>query len=471
MNLPQEKVVEEGSYRDRNGSVFYHNDTVYRGISKKALQNWKILSQTRFFEEACRRGEVVQTRHVDGLEESLPQRSKDQWAAVLWHESIPFVSYPYEWSFSALKDAALLQLRLFLDALDEEIALKDASSFNIQWRGTLPVFIDIPSFEPWTAGEPWIGYRQFCQLFLYPLLLQAYKNVSFQPWLRGRIDGIEPEEMNNLMSWRDRLRGGVLSHVFLHSRFEKAFNNRKSGVKAQLSDSGFSKALIKANVHRLERLVDGLNWGQTKSEWSNYGKGAHYSAEDKQAKECFVRKVVSSRQWPLAWDLGCNQGLYTRILAEYADTVVAMDADHLTIDRLYRKLKEEANRRILPLVINLADPPPALGWRGRERKSLIERGRPSLTLCLALIHHIVIQANIPLADFIEWLRTLGGALVIEFVTREDQMVQRLLQNKVDDYADYDQGYFEYVLQQNFRIVQKQDLHSGTRILYFAEPLS
>jgi len=471
MNLPQKEGIEEGSYRDRNGSVFYYNHTVYRGISQKALHNWKILSQTRFFDEFCNCGEIVKTQQVDWDDEGLPLASRSQWAAVLRHESIPFVSYPYEWSFSALKDAGLLQLRLFLQSLKEDIGLKDASAFNIQWRGTRPVFIDIPSFEPWVAGEPWIGYRQFCQLFLYPLLLQAYKNIHFQPWLRGRLDGIEPQEMNNIMSWRDRLRAGVMSHVFLHSRFEKVFNKGTTSVKDRLNDSGFHKELIVANVRRLERLIEGLKWRQSQSEWSEYGEGARYSDEDKQAKERFVRNVASSRQWLRAWDLGCNQGVYTRILAEHADTVVAMDSDHLTVDRFYQKLRKEGNQRILPLVVNLADPSPALGWRGRERKSLVERGRPSLTLCLALIHHIVIQANVPLADFVDWLRTLGGTLVIEFVAREDPMVQRLLQNKVDDYADYEQAHFEFVLQQNFRIVKKENLFCGTRSLYWAEPLS
>lgn len=462
--------IEEGSYRDRNGSVFYYNHTVYRGISEKALQNWLALTETGFFQKACACGEIVRTRQVDTVEADLPMAHEGRWAAVLRHESIPFISYPYEWSFNALKDAGLLQLRLLLHGLAEDMILKDASAFNVQWVGTRPVFIDIPSFEPWNPGEPWTGYRQFCQMFLYPLLLQAYKNSSFQPWLRGRLDGIDPVEMNNLMSWRDRLRAGVFSHVYLHAKFEKTFNNDATSVKDRLRTSGFAKELILNNVRRMERLVSGLTWRQPQSEWSGYGEGAHYSEADKQAKEVFVRKAASSRRWPLAWDLGCNQGFYSRILAEHADTVVAMDADHLTIDRLYQDLRSENNGRILPLVINLADPPPALGWKGRERKTLAERGCPALILCLALIHHVVIQANIPLSDFICWLRTLGGALVIEFVTREDPMVKRLLRNKVDDYADYDQAYFEMLLKQNFHLVKREDLHCGTRSLYFAEPL-
>lgn len=464
-------ISEEGSYRDRNGAVFYHNQRVYRGISEKALHAWRALCDTKFFQDACKQGHIVSTRLVNMGEEDLPVARVKRWPAVLEHECIPYVSYPYEWSFHALKDAALLQLQLLRRSLDEDMILKDASSFNIQWHGTRPIFIDIPSFEPWTPGETWVGYRQFCQLFLYPLLLQAYKDVSFRPWLRGHLDGIDPSQMNNLMSWRDRFRAGIFSHVYLHSRFERAFHNGSGSVKDRLRESGFAKELIVANVHRLERLVSGLTWQQKKSGWSDYGGGSHYVPEDIQAKQNFVREAASSRRRTLAWDFGCNKGLYSRILARYADTVVAMDADHLTVDRLYRDLRSEGNTRILPLVINLVDPSPSLGWRGRERKSLEERGRPDIILCLALIHHVVIQANVPLENFIQWLGTLGGTLVIEFIDPEDEMVQRLLRNKVDDYADYNRPNFEAALSKTFRVTQKEELRCGTRSLYRAEPLS
>jgi len=187
--------VEPGSFRDRNGRVFYHQGSVYRGLSEEAYRNWQALYQSRFFSEAVQAGQLVPTEVVD---KQAFSPETDQWAAVLKHETIPFVSYPYEWCFGMLKDAAQLQLELMTKALDEGLILKDSTAFNIQWRGPRPVFIDIPSFEVLKPNEPWVGYRQFCQLFLYPLMLQAYKGVPFQSWLRGNIDGIEPTEMARL---------------------------------------------------------------------------------------------------------------------------------------------------------------------------------------------------------------------------------------------------------------------------------
>jgi hypothetical protein len=462
-------LEEAGSFRDRNGQVFYHRGMVFRGISEKAFGHWLDLRATAFYSASCAAGHLPQTEEIDSILEDLPLQQTEKWFAVLRHEPVAFVSYPYEWPFHALRDAALLQLQLLREALFENMTLKDASSFNIQWQGTRPIFIDIPSFEPWAPGEPWVGYRQFCQLFLYPLMLQAYKNVPFHYWLRGRIDGLEPEDFNHLISWRDLLRPGVLIHVNLHARLQRAFEKSTNSVKKQLQDSGFAKELIQANVSKLQKLVGKLAWKQKQSPWVSYDQEHAYAEQDRQTKESFVRHAASTKRWPLAWDLGCNVGSYSRILAEYSDYVVAMDSDHLAVDQLYQHLKEEQKTNILPLVINLADPSPSLGWGGRERKDLLTRGAPSLTLCLALLHHMVIQANIPLASFVAWLRSLDSAVIIEFVSRQDPLVLRLLRNKTDDYSDYNLEYFEESLQRYFTIRTKKELPCGTRTLYFAEP--
>jgi 2-polyprenyl-3-methyl-5-hydroxy-6-metoxy-1,4-benzoquinol methylase len=411
-------------------------------------------------------GKLVHTERIDPTGE-LTSALPGDWAAVLKHQIIPFVSYPYEWSFGMLKDAALLMLELLLVALDEDMILKDSSAFNVQWKGAKPIFIDLPSFERLTLGEPWVGYRQFCQMFLYPLFLLAYKNVSFQPWLRGSIDGIEPEHCNNLMSVRDLLRPGVFMHVYLQTKAQAKYAQTQKDTKGDLRAAGFNKALIKANVSRLDKIIRGLTWKRAGSQWSDYANDNSYTGTDREIKMGFVREMVLSRPWNLVWDLGCNIGVFSRIAAENARYVVAMDADQLSIERFYQALKAEGNTSILPLVSNLADASPNLGWRGLERKSLTERGKPDLTLCLALIHHVVISANIPLKEFIDWLASLGTSLVIEFVTKEDPMVKTLLRNKQDNYADYEIKYFEQCLDRVFEVAQRKMLASGTRILYFA----
>jgi precorrin-6B methylase 2 len=368
-----------------------------------------------------------------------------------------------------LRDAAILQLDLVLAALDEGLSLKDASAYNVQWKGPAPTFVDIASFCIRAEGEPWVGYRQFCQMFLYPLLVQAYRNVPFQPLMRGSIDGIDAAMCLGVLGARDYFRPGVLAHVYLQARAQAAYSSTTRNVRADLSTAGFDKRIIQANARRLRTLVSQLKWKAQPSVWGDYVKCGHYDAADATRKRDFVARAAASRTWTLAWDIGCNVGVFSRAIAPHAKYVVAMDADHLAVDRLYQALKAEGVRNVLPLVVNVTDPSPNLGWRNLERKRLDERGKPGLILALALIHHVVIGGNIPLAEFVQWLRDLGGDLVIEFVTREDPMVKTLLRNKDERYEDYQQDVFERELAKRYQIVNREPLGSGTRVMYHARP--
>ena len=460
--------LEIGSFRDRNGRVFYHRGEVFRSLSEKALADWRTLCATSFFPEFVRKSRIIKTELVSDPKQ-VPYRHGDlQWAGTLRHKRIPFISYPYEWTFGMLKDAALLHLELLLAALDEGMILKDSSAFNVQWIGASPVFIDIPSFEQLSPGEPWVGYRQFCQMFLYPLLLQAYKGISFQTLLRGSIDGIDSADCAKILSGFSRFRPGVFKHVYLQMKLEQSFAATNRNVKSDLKTVGFHKELIKANVKSLARLISKLELTQKKSTWSNYTENNSYQGQEQSEKQAFVRDKVRESRRSLVWDLGCNTGTFSRIAAENADSVVAMDFDSLAVERFYRALHSEENRSILPLTINLANPSPNLGWRGLERKSLPERGKPNLVLCLALIHHLVISANIPLDELIAWLASLGGDLIIEFVTKDDPMVQTLLRNKDDIYSDYNVQSFEQCLGSHFSIRDRKELSGKTRILYYAK---
>lgn len=461
---------EPGSYRDRSGRVFYdQNGGVFRALSSNALTAWNDLQQTRFFSRAVESGSVIRSQALSATEiDQLGGLSG--WGGVLRHDVIPFVSYPFEWSFGMLQDAAMLQLELLDAALSEDFTLKDGTAYNVQWRGVRPVFIDVVSFERLAAGQAWAGYRQFCQTFLFPLMLQAYKHVPFQPWLRGRLDGITPDECWNLMSWRDLFRRGVPSHVCLHAWLQTRRAIPEKSTSSALAEAGFRKELIRANAQGLKRIVSNLHWKSGPSAWSNYADSNGYAPGDQRLKENFVREAVHSKRWGLVWDVGCNTGMYSRIAAENSQQVVAIDSDPLTIERLYQSLKSEPQRSgapILPLVSNLADQTGGLGWRGRERKSLADRGRPELTLCLALIHHLVIGAGIPISELIDWFAELGTSLIIEFVTKDDPMVHELLKNRTDRDNDYEQAVFERLLSSKFEVSRKEPLGSGTRTLYFA----
>jgi len=369
-----------------------------------------------------------------------------------------------------LKDAALLQLRLTSAALAEDLTLKDASPYNVQWRGSQPVFIDIGSFERARSGDPWTGYRQFCMLYLYPLLLEAHRGVAFQPWLRGSVDGIAPRDFRRLFARRDSLRPGMLRHVFLHASLERRHADKGSDVRRELEAAGFDKRLVESNVMQMSRLVTKLRPRAHDSEWQDYGSTCSYNDRETLAKEEFVRRAVGDRQRSLVWDLGCNDGRYSRIASERSELTVAVDFDRAVVDALYRSLRDEDNRSILPLVLDLADPSPGIGWRNRERMTFLERGRPDLALCLALVHHLSIGRNIPLRELVDWLRSLDCEVVVEFPARTDPMVQRLLGAKrADAHPDYDGETFDSLLRARFEILDLVELPSETRTLYFARP--
>jgi SAM-dependent methyltransferase len=456
--------LEPGSFRDPESRVFYAGDEVYRALSPDGLSDFEAVRATGLLddERVVRTEAAEDTAALRGLLVHEP-------AAVLRHERIPFVSYPYEWTFSMLKDAALLQLDLLLSALDHDLVLKDATPYNVQFKGAKPVFVDVGSFERMREGEPWVGYRQFCMLYLYPLLLQAVKDVPFQPWLRGSIDGISPTQMRGLMSFRDRFRKGVFTNVFLHAKLEARYADRPDQVKQEVKRV-FKKELFVANVRKMRKLVERLEWNPPQGVWTAYGERNSYTDDDARRKDDFVREVATSLTWKLVWDIGANTGRYSRIAAEGAKTVVAVDADQGPVELLYRDLRQEANEQILTLTMNLADPSPGLGWRGLERRSMPDRGKPDLVLALALIHHVAISANVPVKEFVDWLASLGTALVIEFPTREDPMVKKLLAPKRDGlHPDYELGFFERALSEAFDVERSERLGSGTRVLYFARP--
>jgi len=474
MNAPLTKNdsgfdIESGSFRDPESRIFYAEGAVYRALSRDGLADFEALKATKVFESTQADGRLVRTELVEEAD-SHPNLLVHERAGVLKHERIPFVSYPYEWTFSMLKDAALLQLDLLEASLKEGLTLKDASSYNVQFKGSKPVFVDVGSFERRREGEGWVGYRQFCMLFLYPLMLQAVKDVPYHGLLRGQIDGIPPTQMRDLSSFRDRFRKGFTTSVFLHARLEAKYADRAGEVKGDLKRANMQSEILLAQVRKMRKVVGRLQWNPPQGVWVAYGERNSYSDADAQRKDEFVREVATSQRWPITWDIGANNGRYSRIAAEGSDYVLALDADQGPMELLYRTLRDEGAENILTLTMNLADQSPNLGWRGTERRDLAGRGVPDLVLALALIHHTTITANVPVAEFIDWLASLETSLVIEFPTHEDPMVQKLLSGKREGlHTDYERGNFERVLWDAFDVERRERLASGTRLLYYARP--
>lgn len=448
---------DRGSYRDRSGRVFRRDGGIYRGLRKDALDTWRAVAEKPFYRDLERERKVVAT--TEGSRELAPE-----WEGVLQHERVPVVSYAYEWPFGMLRRAALLQLEILDRALTDGITLRDATTFNIQWIGGRPVFIDVLSFAPLAAGALWTGYRQFCEQFLYPLLLEAYKGIPFQPWLRGRLDGIDAEAASRLLMPSKMFRAGVLKHVYLHAALQRSMRARTSmSVEREIRTQNqlHSRELIRANVRNLTKTIDGLRVAAA-SDWTGY-EGTHsYSSEDRAAKEQFVVDALRDSRPRVTFDIGCNTGAFSEIAAAHSESVIGADSDPQVVEHVFAR----GHERILPLVWDLADPSPGLGWRGRERPPLHERLRPDLTLALALIHHLVLGRNILLAEVVEELASFGGDAVIEWVDRTDPMAARLLDRKDELFEDYTLANFEQQLARAFLIERRLPLASGSRILYF-----
>lgn len=459
--------LDPGSFRDPGSRVFVEDGDVFRYIDQRALTNWERLADTQFFATGIAAGTIIETTR--DMVHPLPG---GDWAAILQHERVPVISYPYEWTFSMLRDAALLQLDLLLAALAEGMILKDSTPYNVQFRGTKPVFIDIGSFEILDEGEVWVGYRQFLAQFLYPLMLTANVGVPFQPWLRGQPDGLTASQMKSVMSKRDRMSKSGLLHVSMLARAEKKHAGAGRDVRSEFKEAGFSKEMIEANVKGLHKIVTGLTWDAGTTRWNEYATECDHVAQQRDAKADFVANVLEGRSLGTVWDLGANDGHFSRIAAKNADLVLSLDADYAVLDDLFTSLKSEGPDNVLPLVQDLADPSPGLGWRGVERPPLIERSESDFVLCLAVIHHLVIGRNIPLRSVIDWFADLGAGVIFEWVAPDDPMVLGLTANKKphEIHSDYTEDALRGYFSERFTIEREEELPGGTRRLFELRPI-
>ncbi|MBM3639326.1 MAG: class I SAM-dependent methyltransferase [Actinobacteria bacterium] len=458
-------AADKGSFRDPLSRVFVTGDDVIRGFSAMGKSDIDAVWSKKFISDALASGELIASEFVDSASVGLDS----EWVAAMRHPRLPFVSYPYEWSFNMLKDAALTQLRLTRAALADGVGVKDATPYNVQFVGSRPVFIDAGSFEVRKATDPWYGYKQFCEMFLYPLMLQSYLGVQFQPFMRGAVNGVSPDTMRKLLPMKLlRPRKGRLIHVVLHAAAQNKFADTKVDVKKQSAKAGMSAAVLDATLRKLEKLVGELSLHDKESTWSEYSERAHYVESSLDEKERFVRDAVASSHRHQVWDIGCNDGRFSRIASAHSDHVVAMDADPLVVDRLYQSLRNEKNTSILPLYVDLSDSGGGIGWRGIERPGIFDRGKPDVVLFLAVIHHVAITFNIPVAAQLDLLRNLTPEIVIEFPHADDPMVKRLLLNKRDGiHSDFNLAEFERLLGERFDVRSKMLLSSGTRTIFHA----
>jgi hypothetical protein len=453
---------DPASFRDPAGFVYSRDGRLLRQVDRSFAASWEALTRSRILDQLVESGLLLPFEHAPIDTAADPSHA----LAVLRPEPVDFISYPYEWTFGELKDAARLTLDAQARAVEAGFRLRDASAYNVQFRGGRPILIDTLSFEPADPADPWPAYRQFCEHFVTPLALMAHRDLRCGLMLREHIDGIPVGLAARLLPTRTRFSVGLGAHVHMHARAQGGVDATTSGPAP--SRRRMSRTGVAALLDSLRRTIDGLDREPTGTSWAEYSETASYATDAMRGKEETVRRMLEQAGGSTVWDLGANVGHYSRIASALGRRVVAMDSDPAASERHYRAVRAASEDRILPLVVDLTNPSPSLGWAHLERRSLADRANADVVMALALIHHVAIGANVPLDRIASYLARLAPTLIIEFVPRSDPMVKRLLATREDIFRDYTPEGFACAFERSFVIREVTALEQSERTLYLME---
>ncbi len=455
--------VHPASFRDPSGFLFRRDGVLYRQVNLSYQEEFELLDSSGLYAELVEKGWLVAHSEVDVVPEQTALAFK-----VLRPELVEPISYPYEWSFSQLKDAALRTLSIQKRSLKKGMSLKDASAYNIQFRDAKPLLIDTLSFEVYKPGQPWVAYRQFCQHFLAPLALMAKRDVRLNQLLRVYIDGIPLDLASQLLPGSTRLNFGLSTHIHLHASFQQ--KHASNGEKVSNQVAGMSQNALEGLIDSLRAAIKGLVWKPKGTEWGDYyaEDSGHYSDSASLHKMEIIEKFLDQAAPKSAWDLGANTGVFSRATSCRGIPTVAFDIDPAAVEQNYLACKANKDANLLPLVLDLTNPSPAIGWNNMERMSLLERGPVDAVLALALIHHLAIANNVPLPRLANFFQQAGHWLIIEFVPKEDSQVQVLLASREDIFPDYTQEGFEAAFKPYFRIEESIPVRETKRVMYLME---
>lgn len=446
-----------GSYRDPSGFVFRRDGVLYRQVSARMAEDWTEFQRSGLHDSLVGKGLLVADQPA-----SLELAPEPDALAVIRPDEIGFISYPYEWSFSQLKDAALLTLAVQELAAEHGMTLRDASAYNVQFQHAKPILIDTLSFERLRSAEPWKPYRQFCEHFLAPLALMALRDGRLGLLQRTFLDGVPLDLAAELLPRRSRWSPGLAAHIHLHARAQRRHADAPEAPARAVSMSDKRRSAL---LDHLRRTVEGLHLPAHGTQWADYAGQTSYSATGTVSKEAIVRGMLVAVGGARAWDVGANTGRYSAIAAEAGYDVLAIDGDWAAVERHYLALRSAEGTRIMPLLADLATPSPAIGWANTERASLIERANADVVVALALVHHLAIGRNVPLSMFSSLLARLAPNLVIEWVPKDDPMVGRLLAAREDVFPDYTVVGFRAAFARDFEIVEVLPIDDSARVIF------
>lgn len=451
-------TMAEVSFRDPAGFVYVDRGDLRRQVNQVHREHYDRLMGSGLYHELVAEGLLIPHEELEdeGREPSLAYK-------VLRPETVGWISYPYEWSFSQLRDAALATLEIQRRAIGRGMTLKDASAYNIQFHRGRPVFIDTLSFEVRREGEPWLGYRQFCEHFLAPLALMAKVDHRLNQLSRTNIDGIPLDLAARLLPARTWFNAGLTIHLRLHSRLQRSYESATATATRGTMRIGESGLL--GLVDSLSATIRRLRWRPGRRGWASYESDLPYTVEGYDLKARIVRDLIDRVRPSIAWDLGANTGFFSRIVAESGASTIAFDVDPACVERAYLDAKARGESRILPLVLDLFNPSPATGWMNRERAPIFDRGAPDLVMALALIHHLAFTGNQPMENLAAFFQGLAPWLLIEFVPEDDPQVSRLAAHRGGIHHEYSREAFERCFGKLFQMIAIEPLTDQGRTLY------
>ena len=443
------------SFRDPSGFLFYYENEIYRQVNTSYRVNYDYFLDSNLYTKLIDTELLIPHQEVDFFTGQYDNKYK-----IIKPKLIPFISYPYEWSFNQLKDAAITTLRIQKIALDFGMSLKDASSYNIQFMGGKPIFIDTLSFEKYHIGKPWVAYKQFCQHFLAPLALMSKVDIRLNQLLKVFIDGIPLDLASSLLPIRSYFNFPLLTHIHLHSKSQLSFAN--SSIQKNGKISKFAAFSI---IDSLESTINKLKWKPHYSEWANYYEDTNYSSDSFEHKKQIVSGFLDIINPKKVWDLGANNGMFSRIASSKGTETIAFDIDPNAVEKNYLDGIKRHETKIIPLLLDLTNPTPAIGWQNDERMSFLQRGPTDTVLALALIHHLAITNNLPLDKIAEFFGKICSSLIIEFIPKSDSKVQKLLSTREDIFSDYTQENMEKSFSKYFIIRSSIRIKNSERIIY------
>ncbi len=278
----KEIEIETGSFRDPAGKIFYHKNKVYRILNSEGKKRFDFLKKNNLLKNLITEKLVISSNQISS---KLPESKELLNKEIIEHDKIDYISYPYEWSFQQLKDAAIHHLDLHLYLLNNNATLIDASAYNIQFIGNKPIFIDILSIKEYEDGEYWKAHKQFCENFLNPLILKSKKNIDFNNWFKGNLEGITTKDLNSSLGFIDKFSYNIFIQVVLLNYLENKTIKDENINLSKVNKRKFPKKSYISILKNIKKLIINLKLKKVKTIWGNYSKNNTYEKEEENKKK------------------------------------------------------------------------------------------------------------------------------------------------------------------------------------------